>query len=229
MGDLEQKFDAHAKSAGSRLFRLDARGTEATVVPGCGAKTAIMSWHSGKTNPGIRYVDFQLSKSRADTIGEGLYDAAMIRNDVHQISPDLVIIDRTSSALSGAEADRDTKKQFDDLVAQIRASAPQAEVLVLNEDSGAGLTIVGSCRTATESQQAIDHPALGGRVKNHLPANWHFTSTASDPCSIDHQLKQALALASGVDQQPEISQLRAKALVKWLTGPAKSQPVLARR
>jgi hypothetical protein len=234
VGDVEQKFDAQASVPGSRFFRLDARGTKMTVTPGGGAKTGILSWHAGKVEPGIRYVDFELSPTPSGQLGR--YETTLLKNDLHQLAPDLLIIDGFSEHRPEFATDDKAKKEFEDLVAQIRASAPQSDVLYLGADSSGSIGKDGSCIAAPRPEKMPSNgsptsPPAARQPARHKPstAHWSWSSTAENICSISNQLKHDQAVRQAVEPNYNRDRLRAKAFVRWLTQPVSMKPNLVRR
>ena len=212
IGDVERKFDAHAKTDGSKFFKMDVRGTKATVIPGGGAKTGILSWHSGNTQPGMRYVGFQLSKTRDGEVEK--YDAALLRNDLHQLAPDLVIIDHSSGSLPNPELDL--------VLVQITASVPQAELLYLTANSASNTDNHGHCDPAAAPPNGakMTPPPIGA-------AQWSWRADATRKCSIGTQVRQSQT--DFAIPPVDLGHLRATALIQWLASPVAVKPVLANR
>ena len=208
IGDVEQRFDAYSKIPGSKLYKLDVRGTKATVIPGGGAKTGILSWHTGRTGVGVRYVDLQLAKIRSNEMAK--YQETLIRNDLSHLAPDLIIIDRTSGA-----ADEAASKQLDALVAQVRAVAPGAELLHLGRDSASIAGIQNNCKSTLSPLDGIQFQS----AKPASVAQWNWSPNAFDMCS---NVKKVVRLGADnkFSESVDLITMRANALLKWLTGPA---------
>ncbi len=223
-GGVEKKFDAYAKSPGSKLFKLNAHSKSATLTPGGGARTGVMNWHSGKSGAGIRYMDFQLDVANDKKTSK--YDPDLLANDVRQLAPDLIIVDQASTG--SPDALPETKSQpgngRDQLLDQIRASAPQASVLFLEADTIWKSKSANSCSKPVPLK--INNPMVS--IKN-ASAYWRWSPDSAEICSIERQIKSARMTGNAEIQPPNLDLFRAKSLLKWLVKPGARNRALAKR
>jgi hypothetical protein len=208
VGEVERKFDAHAEQQGSRFFKLNVQGDSATVQPGGGAQTAILNWSMGRNQPGVRHVHFGLLSDRPNEMRR--FDANLIASDLRSLSPDLIMID-------GVSRDSDAIREFSDLVAQIRAAAPRADVVQLGagSDQLAGhQTCLNFSSNGKAKASVVDVEQING------VASWHWAPSRADVCAIEDQLQQGLVGVDAANLTPDFAERRAAAFVKWLADPA---------
>ena len=211
VGDVEKEFDAQADVPGSKLFKLSVAGQSATIHPGGGAQTGLLNWTAGKKQAGVRYMRFDLFSDKSKEIDR--LDATLVANDLRNLRPDLLIVDHVAS-------EGESGRAIQDLIAQMRAAAPGADILFLGPNqkrfattqSCQGSDLTGTSKT---NRQRIA-PVSGA-------ATWHWQPNRADICAAEQQLQ--LGLVSGGERNDaanltsDYDARRANALVKWLANP----------
>ena len=208
VGDVEREFDAQAEEQGSRLFKLAVSGDSATITPGGGAQTAVLNWSSGKKEPGVRYVHFDLLSDKTKEIQR--LDAALIANDLRNIKPDLIVFDPVSQTGENGQTNHD-------LIAQIRASAPRADVLFLASDDRQAVASRSCLEVALPKSQAASRTRFSS---NAGAATWQWLPSRADICAAEDQLQQGLVGADTAGLTPDYASRRATALANWLASPS---------
>lgn len=209
VGDVEREFDAYAETPGSKLFKLSVAGEAATLHPGGGAQTVILNWATGRKQPGIRYMRFELLSNKSKEIQR--LDASLVANDLRNAQPDLIVFDDFSKSAEDGSAAQD-------LVAQMRASAPQADVLYLAPDN-VQLVSARSCLNGATAKSA---PVDKQRAIPAGTSSWQWAPNRADTCAIEEQLQQGLVGEGTANLAPDYAARRAAALAKWLANPSDS-------
>ena len=208
VGDVEREFDAHADTPGSKLFKLSAAGEAATLHPGGGAQTVILNWSTGRNRAGIRLTQFDLLTDKAKEVQR--LDTNLIANDIRSVQPDLLVF-------SGVDDTGDARSAVQELIAQIRASSPQADVLFLGADNSQPGSLSSCLDGITARATAITSSAQN---KHAGAAFWRWAPTRADICAIEEQLQQGLVDGEAANLTPDFAARRASALVKWLASPS---------
>ncbi|MEP1089679.1 MAG: hypothetical protein ABJG95_03880 [Rhizobiaceae bacterium] len=216
VGDVKREFDANAETPGSSFFKLAVKGHSATLTPGGGAQTAILNWSTGRNQPGIRHVHFDLLNNNAKQMRR--LDATLVANDLRTLAPDLIMIDH---AMTGSVEEQ----VLEDLIAQMRASAPQADILYLGEDTSQITAHQRSCMNGA-ANSITTKSIINDNARKDASA-WLWTPNRADICAIEDQLRQGLVAADAANLTPDYAQRRAVDLAKWLANSAPDRGKLA--
>ena len=209
VGDVEKQFDAHAEEPGSRFFKMAVQGKSATVKPGGGAQTTILNWSMGRDRAGIRHVHFDLLNDNPEESKR--LDANLIANDLRTLAPDLILLDRPS--LNG-----ELEQAIQDLIAQMTASAPQADLVYLGNHAGLVSHLQQSCLNGSSTEVVKPETAIADEFKN--ASAWTWSPRRADICAITGQLQQGLVDADAANLTSDYAERQAAALAKWLAKPS---------
>lgn len=216
VGEVEREFDAQADVPGSKFFKLSVAGNSATIHPGGGAQTAILSWSTGRKQPGIRYVHFDLLSGKAKEMER--LEAHLVVNDLRNIKPDLIVFDTRGLSSSG--------RAVQDLISQMRASSAQADVLFLGPDKYQVADLQSCLGNNRTQSKGVNRFQL---EPTDSDAIWQWSPSRSALCALEGQSQQGTAgIDAGIIALSRPAQ-RASALAKWLVDPSQNIGKVAQR
>ena len=222
VGSRKQRFDAWSKVAGSKNFRIDARGTRATLSPGGGAQTTVLSWSTGKDKPGIRYVNFGLIGATVH-VSKRL-NPKLVANDVRRLDPDLIIYGYGTNEGFDDRLDLSAYiKRASAYVNELKTSAPNADIIYLGAASGLRRGGNKACgRWSTPPKLDPLRKRVAKLAASQNSAYWDWSQAMGGPCAINVWASKGLAAKDRVHLSPKGYAKSATIFANWLMQPTNS-------
>lgn len=158
-----------------KRVRLAAYGKTIKIQPVGNGKVTVLSWAVGRERPGIRYINLGIPGATALTTRRWNMD--LVTADVEHLAPDLLVLGyATNEGFNDGLNIRRYREYYSRFLAQLRAHAPQASVLILGPSDAArrrsrGASGAGRCRPLSDSERA-NYSTLR-RSKGAVLARWH--------------------------------------------------------
>jgi len=219
VGDIHKRFDAWAKTPGSKSFRMEVAGDSVQVNPGGGAQTNILNWSLGKNVRGIRYVNLGLVGASLET-GDR-FSRKLVANDIQTLDPDLIIYGYGTNEGFNDELDlNDYALRMNRFVDGLHAAAPQADLAYIGAASGLrsdGNKACGAWSIPPKMDPLRDKIAQLAKDRN--AAFWNWSSIMGGACGIGHWAEQDLANKNRKHLAPTGYRRSAEAFAQWLMNP----------
>ena len=214
------EFNARARTRGSKVVRIDAKARALTVVAGGRGATTVLSWSIGRNRPGIRYVNLGIAGATASITRR--WSENLVANDVAHLKPDLIVWGYgTNEGFNDGLDLASYETLVKSFIAQLRAQAPEAELLLIGPADSARLSRRArhlrnsGCRALTAAEAAQYARASRTLRRWHEPPNlaavrgflkrfagqenagyWDWAQAMGGTCSIDRWAKSRPKLAA---------------------------------
>ncbi|MEM1318560.1 MAG: GDSL-type esterase/lipase family protein [Pseudomonadota bacterium] len=194
-GGVEKTFDARAASAGSKTFRIDARGSELEVRGGGGSRIEVLSWATGRNTPGVRYVNFGLIGATVAITRR--FDPRLVANDVKAIAPDLIVYGYGTN--EGFNDNLDLKRyarRGSAFMQSLADAAPQADLVYIGAASGLRRKGRGvNCGGGWKEPRRLGplRETVQQMAKKQNAAYWDWSDAMGGRCAINEWASKRLA------------------------------------
>lgn len=176
-GSKNVEFNARAAAPGSKVVRIDAKGSTLTVTAAGSGATTVLNWSIGRDAPGIRYVNFGLAGATADVTKR--WSRQLVANDIAHLKPDLIVWGYgTNEGFNDGLDLKSYGKTVKSFIAYLREQAPGADLLFVGPADSARLPRYAkhlrrsaSCRHLTPAE-AAGYGKLVSRRSSAL-RRWH--------------------------------------------------------
>lgn len=221
-GGRSATFDASSPTAGSRVFKIEARGNSFTISPAGGGETTVLNWASGRESAGVRYVNFGISSATAYLPRR--WTPELVANDIRHLDPDLVVWGYGTNEGFNENLDLAAyRNQVQAIYTAFSEAAPGADWLFVGPASGLARSgkAEGYC---SGFRIPAKLGAVSGVLKEFAKANdrhfWDWAEAMGGPCAVDEwaRAKPALAAADRVHLTANGYKKSADALVAYING-----------
>ena len=136
-GGVRRTVSTKGPSGVHRVF-IPHKGDVLNVVSNGAAPVSVLSWGVGQNKPGLRYVNFGIPGATADTPRR--WDRTIVADGLKRLRPDLIVLGYgTNEGFNDGLEAPGYETRVKELIAQLKAGAPQASVLIVGPPDSARL------------------------------------------------------------------------------------------
>lgn len=214
VNDQKTLFDAQSKTRGSRVFRLNAKSSTATIRPGGGARTSILNLSVGKKLPGIRLISFNVKDPEQ-------LDATLLGNDISNLDPELIIFSGSNAPAPEPRSSSDAwTREIVNHIGLFMEHAANAELVLVSTPVKSLDGATPGCQASTSATSRSSPSNLLALAMLQRAAHWALPAHLGTSCDQTPDVGEVNQLING------LSSIAATEFANWLTQPGASNQVV---
>ena len=219
VGKTKKRFDAWSKNKGSKTFRLEIEGNTVKLSPAGGGRTSVLSWATGKNQPGIRYVNFGLIGATVNVTKR--FDSTLMANDIRQLDPDLIVYGYGTNEGFNDRLDlKSYAKIARRFVGKLKSAAPNADVVYIGAASGLRRKARGgrTCGRGWWEPRRLNplRTTMKNLAKKTGAAYWDWSKAMGGPCAVNRWAKWGMAAKDRIHLTSKGYEQSSQKFANWL-------------
>jgi len=228
VGGIPKRFSAKSTTRGSRTFVINRRGNQVEIRPAGNGRLGVLHWATSNNNPGVRYINF--GQAGATVKVTKRWNSAALMNDLATLKPDLIIYGfGTNEGFDDNIKPREYKSYVKKFLQQLKAGAPQADLMLIGASDGLRRRKGKSCGNGwfVPKNLGAIRSSMKALADEMSAGYWNWSAQMGGECGINKWAISGYAAKDRVHLTPKGYERSAAAFYRALVGPLDSSMLVA--